>query len=80
VICKKCQIAGDLIAETRGTSDFYIPLLGHEAPVSFRQMIDAVAQRFHKQCKESTHCDCQHKIDWEGKVIKGGKEAGQPSG
>ncbi len=78
MICKKCQIAGDLIAEAR-TMDLHPgqALSIGEEWVSTKETIRSVAHLFHGQCRGSTHCDCQHKVDFEGKVING-KKAGQP--
>lgn len=68
MICKTCQIAGDMVAEARK-----MELNAVIAPLSGIELGDAVrsvAHVFHGVCKGSTHCDCQHKIDFEGKALQ----------
>lgn len=77
MICKKCQIAGDLVAEAR-TMDLRADLLtSASCEITIGDTIRSVAHLFHGLCKGSTHCDCQHKVDFEGKVING-ETARQP--
>lgn len=60
MICKPCGVAGDLVAvfrENKGNVTFHAPLR-------------MIAGELHTMCKGSTHCDCQHMIDTEGKAIE----------
>ncbi len=62
MICNPCSIAGDLVAEVRSWD------------VGIDTTVDSVAYKLHVRCKGKSHCDCQHKIDWTGKVINRGEE------
>lgn len=80
MICKRCQIAGDLVAEARqmnpGLSLPYLLRLSEndtDFDVSLKEAVRSVAHVFHGLCKGSSHCDCQHKIDFEGKTISNGR-------
>jgi stage V sporulation protein SpoVS len=67
MICKKCQIAGDLVAEARKMNDVPIFTIDN---VTVHQAVRSVAYVFHGLCKGPGHCDCQHKVDFEGKTIR----------
>jgi hypothetical protein len=69
MICKTCQIAGDMVAVARDkfeNEDIYI----QEFPMDTKEAVRSVAHLFHGLCKGSTHCDCQHKVDFEGKALQ----------
>jgi hypothetical protein len=71
MICKNCQIAGDMVAVARSFNDteiLYIQDVLEE--VSTKDAVRSVAHLFHGLCKGSTHCDCQHKVDFEGKALQ----------
>jgi hypothetical protein len=68
MICKRCAIAGDLVAEARSINDseiLYIQDILEE--VSTKEAVRSVAHLFHGLCKG---CDCQHKVDFERKTIQ----------
>jgi hypothetical protein len=53
--------------------------MGTEAPVwmqsdpdpfTLKEAVGSVAHVFHGLCNGPTHCDCQHKVDFEGKSIQ----------
>lgn len=72
MICKTCQIAGDMVAVARDWNTYeviYIQDILEE--VETKEAVRSVAHLFHGICKGSTHCDCQHKVDFEGKLIDG---------
>lgn len=71
MICKRCQIAGDMVAEAR-SMDTAAPVWMQSDPDPFtvKEAVGSVAHLFHVMCKGSGHCDCQHKIDFEGKTIQ----------
>lgn len=62
MICKPCSVAGDTVAELREM---------HEITIE-KDTVDWVREQ-HNSCKGKTHCDCQHKIDFEGKTIQHGR-------
>lgn len=74
MICKSCAIAGDMVAEARGihSGEALNIESGHPTPyiVSTKEAVRSVAHLFHGLCKGPSHCDCQHKVDFEGKSIQ----------
>jgi hypothetical protein len=91
MICKPCQIAGDMVAEARsmnlGVEEIRIKANPFTAPeviegiaaefflAPTKEAVRSVAHLFHGLCKGSGHCDCQHKVDFEGKTISNGRQA-----
>jgi hypothetical protein len=77
MICKRCQVAGDLVAEARDihSGEALDIASGHPTPyvVSTKEAVRSVAHLLHGRCKGSGHCDCQHKVDFEGKTISNGR-------
>lgn len=73
MICKTCAIAGDMVAEARKMNLTVALDLGSFGGIDSIELGDAVrsvAHVFHGVCKGSTHCDCQHKVDFEGKALQ----------
>lgn len=73
MICKKCQIAGDMVAEARTLPNLDAPIYSitkDTLPVPTKEAVRSVAHMFHGLCKGHGHCDCQHKVDFEGKSIQ----------
>lgn len=74
MICKTCAIAGDMVAEARDWNDTEMLNIqsAHTSVfmVSTKEAVRSVAHLFHGLCKGSTHCDCQHKVDFEGKALQ----------
>lgn len=74
MICKTCAIAGDLVAEARNWRSDEVISIGNprvlEVPIPTKEAVRSVAHLFHGLCKGSTHCDCQHKVDFEGKALQ----------
>lgn len=68
MICSNCGVAGDLIKARRTLPEKFVT---GENGYRGRDLINN-AQFLHQQCKGDTHCDCQHKIDVEGKMVQGG--------
>lgn len=69
MICKSCQIAGDMVAVARDKfEDEFLNIEGIE--VYTKEAVRSVAHLFHGLCKGSGHCDCQHKVDFEGKALQ----------
>lgn len=70
MICKPCAVAGDMVAVVREKPVLNVPLnLGSFAgidSIESHEAIRAVAYLYHGLCKG---CDCQHKIDFEGKTV-----------
>ena len=82
MICKTCGIAGDMIAVARRKKSLPFESLfliqgdtSKSAPTV--EVIRSVASLYHGMCAGEHHCDCQHKIDLEGKTLDG--EAGRQS-
>lgn len=75
MICKTCQIAGDMVAETRNWVDGEKLNIQTDHTTVFqvptKEAVRSVAHLFHGLCKGSGHCDCQHKVDFEGKLVSG---------
>lgn len=76
MICKSCQLGGDLVAHTRkmGIEPNTVFLLigwADDTYVGIQSAIRTVAHFMHGKCQGVTHCDCQHKVDMEGKAING---------
>lgn len=69
MICKTCQIAGDMVAEARGKFDGEIINVENDLVIT-KEAVRSVAHLFHGLCKGNTHCDCQHKVDFEGKALQ----------
>ncbi len=71
MICKTCQIAGDMVAEARSINEAEtIHIADISEWVSTKEAVRSVAHLFHGLCKGHTHCDCQHKVDFEGKALQ----------
>lgn len=75
MICKRCQIAGDMVAEARSMDlnaalEYDNSSFAGIDSISIREAVGSVAHLFHGLCKGSGHCDCQHKVDFEGKSIQ----------
>ncbi len=77
MICKSCQLGGDLVAHTRkmdirpNTVFLLIGWGNGDIHVGIQAAIRTVAHFLHGKCQGATHCDCQHKVDMEGKAING---------
>jgi hypothetical protein len=69
VICKTCGIAGDLVAEAR-SRELTAMIRVEDFKVPIKEAVRSVAHLFHGLCKGPGHCDCQHKVDFEGKTIR----------
>lgn len=73
MICKSCQLAGDMVAATREMDiapNIVMMLVESHAgtnQIRIHNAVRSVAALFHGKCKGSTHCDCQHIVDMEGK-------------
>lgn len=61
MVCKPCSVAGDMVQVFRNSST-----------VLPKSIVHNLAIDYHDLCKGHEHCDCQHKIDFEGKAIKNG--------
>lgn len=80
MICKPCNVAGDLVAVSRQQNNFedgviFISKSRREPLAGFptKNALAAVAELYHGICKGKSHCDCQHKIDFEGRTIQDGE-------
>lgn len=66
MICSNCRVAADIITRGREAGfeneDMYV----QEFPLDTIETLRSVASLFHGLCKGSTHCDCQHIVDWSG--------------
>lgn len=71
MICKPCNVAGDLVAIARQNENFYHTVL--HLDVSTKEAISEIAHLYHGLCKGRSHCDCQHKVDFEGRTIQNGQ-------
>lgn len=76
MICKKCSLAADLIAEARSTNPHEQMIVRsvveeHEMwSVSIAESMKSLGGILH--CNRNSNCDCQHIIDFEGsKTING---------
>jgi hypothetical protein len=67
MICADCRVAADIITQGR-KHDFgegqLMQVIDYPIPVALNLRL--VASLFHGKCKGSTHCDCQHIVDWSG--------------
>jgi hypothetical protein len=74
MICKTCQIAGDMVAVARDWVDGEVltvdGVLRAGVNVPTKEAVRSVAHLFHGLCKGHGHCDCQHKVDFEGKALQ----------
>lgn len=73
MICRTCGIAGEMIGVARewNVPTNVIMYVGPDPTViRIKDNLRAVASLYHGKCKGSTHCDCQHKIDFEGKTVQ----------
>lgn len=70
MICKPCGVAGDIVAVARDEFQVGEALNIEGLAVGTRVTLRTVASLYHGLCKGSQHCDCQHKIDFEGKAIR----------
>lgn len=80
MICKPCNVAGDLVAISRQNENFKDEALGlRRSPqsgtyyVNTHEAVKAIAHLYHGLCKGRSHCDCQHKVDFEGRTIQNGQ-------
>lgn len=73
MICKPCNVAGDLVAISRQENNFKDEVINLRTTESTRDVIAAVAHTYHGLCKGRSHCDCQHKVDFEGRTIQNGE-------
>lgn len=68
-ICKPCSVAADLVSVWRDREDEREKLLYVKdvlQAIPFTNFIAPLASRLHSLCH---NCDCQHKLDWEGKTV-----------
>lgn len=92
MICKSCGVAGDLIAIARKQKfkksltvrvrfdDNKVAKARFEQweNVPTEEAVRSVAMLYHGICSGRTHCDCQHFIDFEGRLINAqGQESGE---
>lgn len=73
MICKSCSIAGELVTAARGIvpgTTLYIDVRGRLVDIPAKEAVRSVAHLYHGLCKG---CDCQHKIDFEGKLTVNAK-------
>lgn len=73
MICKPCGVAGDMIALVREQDilgSTVIPIQWACDYIGVHASAKALADYLHGMCKGSTHCDCQHQVDLEGKYIE----------
>ena len=73
MICKPCGVAGDLVAVARDNNSFEDELIKVDldtvtaCAIYTKEAVRSVAHLFHGLCND---CDCQHKVDFEGKAIQ----------